>query len=218
MNRLWRRNTLIEDNLYPLAGCHPPEVKAKFADSLEPIKEDIIQIEAALLLHNIRLFVVVVVFVVAFLSLSLVLSSVLSPLAWAAIVVPLATLVYNFGGVGLARSFYFKLPDSAYNGPARVRSLDEILDFAWFPLLWGWRIAFFVYRTYVCPNGVDAVVLIVAVVLIALVGKIINFLAILLAIAIVLLITPAVLTRTPLGTWAAQHIEGLRKKKEQGDQ
>jgi hypothetical protein len=219
MARLNRENTLIENNLYPLAGLHPPDVQKKFVEILTPLKDDILNIEAAVLLHNVRLFALFAGFLIGFLVLSIVVTkSFISPVIYLFILTPLLTLVYTLGGVGLARKFYLSpLPDLPEDNLARIRSLEEIVEWIWFPLLWGWRVAFFVYRTYVCPNAIDTVALIVAALLLGLIAKLVNLLIVLFAIVALFLTAPAILARTPVGEYLKNFVKGWNKRKEAKD-
>jgi hypothetical protein len=212
--RLNRENTLIENNLYPLAGCHPAEVQTKFVELLKPLESDILQIEAALLLHNIPLLIVFGGFVLGFLGLSRALTPcVISYLTYAIIVVPVLTLVYTLGGVAFGRSLYLKdLPDLPPADPRRIHSLEEIVSYAWAPLLWGWRAAFFVYRTYVCPNPLDAGALVIGAIILGLLAKIVNPLSLLLTAAVIGLAAPAVLALTPAKQLIGEIIAAVRSR------
>jgi hypothetical protein len=212
--RLNRENTLIENNLYPLAGCHPPEVQSKFVSILKPIEADILQIEAALLLHNLPLLAVFSVFLIGFVSLSLLLTPCLiSYLTYAFIAVPLLTLVYTLGGVTFGRSLYLKsLPELPETHPRRVRTLAEIVAVVWPVLLWGWRIAFFVYRTFVCPNAIDVIALTTTSVLLGWVFKIVNPLKLLLVGTIAGLAAPAVFALTPAKSVIDAVVDAIKNK------
>ena len=98
--RLNRENTLIENNLYPLAGFKPADVQAKFVSVLKPFETDILNIESALLLHNIPLFGALAGFFIGFWLLSrIICPAVISTLSYAFIVIPLFHLFYLVGGV-----------------------------------------------------------------------------------------------------------------------
>jgi hypothetical protein len=212
--RLNRENTLIENNLYPLAGFHPPDVRKKFVSILTPFETDILQIEAALLLHNLRLFAVLFVFFVGFEILSILITPcVISYLTYAFILVPIATLVYTLGGVSFVRSLYLKeLPALSPDSPRRLRTLEEIVGIIWFPLLWGWRGAFFVYRTFVCPNAIDTAALVVAVVFGGWIFKIMNLLTIALIATAHGLLIPALFTLTPAKKYLDKLIAAIKAK------
>jgi hypothetical protein len=138
MSRLSRKNSLIEDNLYPMAGCHRDEVEKKFVEILTPFENDILQFESALLLHNIPLFVVYALFFVGFLVVSLLATKCfLSSLTYAFIVIPIFTLVYNLGGVSFGRSLYKPLPELPEDNQRRIRPLAELVGWTAPALLWG---------------------------------------------------------------------------------
>jgi hypothetical protein len=212
--RLNRENTLIENNLYPLAGCHPPEVRQKFVEMLQPYETDVLQIEAALLLHNIPLFIVFSGFLITFLTLSLWLTPcVISYLSYVIIAFPLLTLVYTLGGVKFGRSLYLReLPDTDDADPRRVRSLAEVVGLIAPVLLWGWRLAFFVYRTFICPNAIDGITLITVAVIIGWIAKLINPLGLLLVLTVAGLLAPALFTLTPAKEWIAALINAIKSK------
>jgi hypothetical protein len=212
--RLNRENTLIENNLYPLAGFHSAEAQKKFVEILKPIERDILQIQAALLLYNIPLLIVFAGFLISFLYLSVLLTPVvISYLTYAIIAVPLLTLVYTLGGVDFARTLYLKdLPDLEATNPRRVRTLEEIVSYVWVPLLWGWRIAFFVYRTFVCPNGIDAIALVLGAVIIGWVSKLVNPIGVLFVAVVIGLVTPALFTLTPLKSYLGQLVAAIKSK------
>jgi hypothetical protein len=212
--RLNRENTLIENNLYPLAGCHAPEVQTKFVEILKPIENDILQIEAALLLYNIPLLLVFAGFLISFLYLSILITPcIVSYLTYALIAFPLLTLVYTAGGVDFARTLYLReLPELSQDDPRGIRSLDEVVSYVWFPLLWGWRLAFFVYRTFVCPNAIDAITLVVGSIFLGWVFKLLNPLKLLFIATPIALISPAVFSLTPAKKYLSQLISAIKSK------
>jgi hypothetical protein len=216
MARLNRENTFIENNQYPLAGLHPPDVEVKFAEILKPLETDILQLEAALLLHNIPLFAVFAGYLIGFFVLSILLTkSIISPLTYSFIFVPLFHLVYLFGGIDFGRTLYLaEIPNLPADRRDRVRSVPELLH--WFAptLKWGWRFGFFIYRTFVCPNIVDTIVLILAAILLGFIAKLINPLVLLLALIVIALFVPAILTKTPAGQFLEQLAEDRKKKAE----
>jgi ABC-type transport system involved in cytochrome bd biosynthesis fused ATPase/permease subunit len=215
MARLNRENSLIENNLYPLAGLHPDAVEDKFAEILAPFEQDILNVESALLLHNIPLLGVFAGFLVSFLILSILLTKhAISPLVYAIILVPVLDLVYLLGGVDFGRTLYKPLPQLPPDDPSRVRTLKELLH--WFAptLKWGWRVAFYVYRTFVCPNAFDAIIVILATIFLGLLGKVVNLLVIILVLLVLALVVPAILTKTPAGQFVKQLGDESRKKAE----
>ena len=211
--RLNRENTLIENNLYPLAGFKPADVQAKFVSVLKPFETDILNIESALLLHNIPLFGALAGFFIGFWLLSrIICPAVISTLSYAFIVIPLFHLFYLVGGVDFGRKLYAQIPELPENDPTRVRPLTEIVSWFWFPILWGWRAAFFVYRTFVCPNLVDTAFLIIATFILNLFARIISPFTILFILIIVTFSAPAILTRTPARELFQQALQQIKEK------
>ena len=214
--RLNRENTMIENNQYPLAGLHPADVKKKLVEYCRPLEQDILQIEAALLLHNIPLLAALGGFLVSFVIVSgIVVSSGFPSLAYGLIFIPLFHLFWCVGGVDFGRKLYLSaLPELPAENPQRIRSLDELMEWFWFPMLWGWRVAFFIYRTLLLPNIVDTAAFLVIVILLGLLSKVINFFVVLGLLLIVGLSLPSVLALTPAGEHVRKFLNDLHKKKE----
>jgi hypothetical protein len=217
--RLHRENTLIENNLYPLAVYNPADIQKKFVEILRPLETDILQVEAALLLHNVPLLAVLAIFFLGIEALALLLTPCLiSYLTLVFITVPAFTLVYTLGGVSFGRSLYLKeLPVLSADNPRRLRTLEEIVAIIWFPLLWGWRAAFFFYRLFVAPNAIDTIGFVVVAVILGWIFKILNLLKLLVLATVIGLVTPALFTLTPAKAWLEKLVDAiktqLRKKK-----
>ncbi|OHT17512.1 hypothetical protein TRFO_02554 [Tritrichomonas foetus] len=211
--RLNRENTLIENNLYPCAGFHPKDVQAKFVKALEPFKTDILNIESALLLHNIPLFSALAGFCLVFLIFSnCLVKSFVPSLAYGIILVPLFHLFYCLGGVEFGRKLYKDLPELGAEDPLRIRPLEEIVSWFWFPILWGWRIGFYIYRTFVCPNIIDTSALIIITIILGCILRAINIFYLLIFVLTLAFAAPAVLTRTPAGDVVKQFLQDLKEK------
>jgi hypothetical protein len=212
--RVNQENTDIKIDLYPLAGLDPVAVESRFADILAPYENDIMQLESALLLYNIPLFGALAGFIVGFLVLSLILTrSFLSPLTYAVIAIPILQVVYLLG-VKFVRTLYTaSLPNLPEDDLARVRSLKELLH--WFAptIKWAWRIVFFVYRTFVCPNLVDSTALVLFAIIIGSFAKQINPLGVLLFLTVVALAAPTVLTKSPPAAFIKQLMEGKQRSR-----
>ena len=213
--RLNRENTMIENNLYPLAGFHPEDGQKKLCEMLAPLEQDILQIQGALLLHNIPLFVQLTGILLGFVVLSSVLASKGVPsLVYGAIFVPLWHLFYHLGGVTLLRKSYLKeLPKLDEKNPRRIRTVEELMNWFYLPMTWGWRIGFFIYRTFVCPNVVDTGAMIVVFVLLGAIFKAINGFVVMGLLVVLFLATPAVLAMTPAGDFVKNVLEEMEKKK-----
>lgn len=215
--RLNRENTMIENNLYPLAGFHPADGQKKLCEMLAPFEQDILQIQGALLLHNIPLFVQLTGVLLGFVVLSGVLASKgLPSLVYGAIFVPLWHLFYLLGGVALLRKSYLKeLPKLDEKNPRRIRTLEELMKWFYMPMNWGWKIGFFIYRTFVCPNIVDTAVMIVVFIILGAIFKAINAFVVMGLLVTIFLGAPAVLAMTPAGDFVKNVLEDMEKKKNQ---
>ncbi|KAH0786595.1 hypothetical protein GPJ56_009497 [Histomonas meleagridis] len=213
--RLNIENTLIQDNLYPLAGYREKDVESKFVSVMKPIEQDVLQIESALLLHNIPLYAALAAgFFFYFLVAYLLSKTTFPSLVSAVILVPTFHLFYCLGGMNLLRKLYLKtLPELANDNKRRVRSLEEIVSYIAQPMKWGWRLAFFVYRTFLCPNVVDTSALIIATIILGYIFKLINFFLLMLIIVVLILVLPAVFTMTPAGDFLEKYINDLKAKK-----
>ena len=212
--RLNRENTMIENNQYPLAGMHPADVQKKLVEYCKPIEQDILQIEAALLLHNIPLLAAFGGYLLAFVIVSgILVGSGFPSLAYGIILVPLFHLFWCVGGVEIGRKLYLReIPELPAEDPRRVRSVEELMEWFWFPMLWAWRAAFFVYRTFLLPNVVDTTAFIVIVVILGLLFKVINVFVLIGLLLVAGLALPAVLALTPAGEHVKKFLEDRKKK------
>jgi hypothetical protein len=84
------------------------------------------------------------------------------------------------------------------------------VSYIWFPLLWGWRLAFFVYRFSVCPNPIDAIGFAVGAIIVGRIFKLFPFLAVLLIATLCLFIGPTLSPLTPVEKWIQKLIASLK--------
>jgi len=206
--RLNRENTLIENNLYPFAGLKDEDVKKKFVSALEPHQEIIDQIQSAMFLHNIPLFSVILSIIVGFWILCLVLYRILPKPVFMIILIPLFHLLYCFDLHKFVKKFFGKLPELSENDPCKLWTIEQIVDLVHKPALLIWRIGFFIYRTFLCPNPVDTIVFILATIVLGFLGSRFNFVIIAGIKLILFFCAPAILTKTPAGPF----LKGLLNK------
>ena len=199
MSRLNRENTLIENNLYPCAGMKEEDIKKTFVNIFTPYEEEINQIQNALFLHNIPLFVMIIVSFIAFWILNIILYSKLSSAVYLIIFIPLIYLPYILNLQKFFKKFYSKDFIVDESNPARILKLEEIISFTYKPFLLIWRIGFFVYRVFICPNPVDVIIFIISIVFVGFLGKSFNFVLIGGFKLLLILLFPIIFTKTPAG-------------------
>ena len=195
--RLNRENTLVENNLQPCSGMFPEDIQKKFVKALEPYKEYIDQFQAALWLHNIPLFGVIMGIAVGLFVLFelLRLSSIPNVIVFI-ITIPILELFYCFDVHKHIKKLFIELPQTAADAPDRIRSLEELISYTYKPILTIWRIGFFIYRTYLYPNVVDTIAFILGAIVIGLLSLIsIPFFEIFSIAIIVALVVPGLLSK-----------------------
>ena len=190
------RNTLIEDNSYPLAGMREADVCKYFTDALRPYTFIIDQVQGALFLHNVPLFCTMLVGAFAFVySLKIVNDSDFPTVLYYLALVPIINLLLKLGGANMLRSLCVDLPDLDESEPNRIRSIEEIVQIGWQPLLYGWRVLFFVYRLYLRPNIVDICVFLFVVGVFGLLCCVVDVLSVFAVCLLLCLLFPPLLTR-----------------------
>lgn len=205
--RINRENTLIEDNSYPLAGMREEDICKFFTDALHPYTPIINQLQGALLLHNVPLFCTILAGVFVFLySFRIVSNSEFPTVLFIIAVYPLCMLLLKLGGGNMLKSLCIKLPVLPENEPARIRPLKEIVALAWMPILFAWRVGFFVYRVFVCPNIIDIAVLLFAIVVIGLLCCAIDVVLCTGVVLYIALICPALFTRKFVYNFIRKHL------------
>lgn len=188
--RLNRENTMIENNLYPLAGYHTKDVIAYMAKACAPYKEYFDQVQAGLYLLNIPMYAFMIVFVIFTCFTFSVIRRTFGSLALGIVIVPYFYLFHCTGFVEkvLKARIFKPIPEIAETERYHIRSLEEIFALIWFPVLWVWRIGFFIYRTYVCPCTVDTIGLIIGIFLLSFIGQMINYVILLSVLIIICMI------------------------------
>lgn len=187
---------MIENSSFPLAGWRENDIKAFFTELLRPYTGIIIQIQAALLFHNIPLYCVIVFSAIVFIYLlSIVVYSDFPTIFYFISVIPVFNAFLLLGGKEFLHSLCVELPDLPVTSSKRIRSLDEIVSILWRPLLYVWRVVFFIYRMYLCPNIVDISVFLVIIAIIGLLLCVVNGIVVLSVNLIILLTFPGILTR-----------------------
>ena len=194
--RISRENTMIENYLYPLAGMTDEEIIDYFTDYFSSLSDVIYQIEAALLLHNIPLYAIIVfgMFTLLYLLRVVADSSFPTPL-FAFALIPLFQLFRSVGGFSIFRPMKINIPDLPPDAPNRIRDLKEIIEIIYKPLTFSWRLAFFIYRTYVRPNLIDTIALLLLIAIIGLICMVVDFTVLIGIPLAVVLFAPAILTR-----------------------
>ena len=187
--RLNRQNTLIEDNLQPCSGMTPDEIQKKFVNAMKPYEEFVNQIQAALYLINVKLYValcIAVAAVIAVFSL-LICSSVPNTIVFI-ITIPIIELFYCFDAHIAIKKLFIEIPKDK-----KIKSLEELAALFWRPVLTIWRIGFFVYRTFVYPNAVDTIVFILAALAVGFINKFIPIFVIIALALVAFVVLPPVL-------------------------
>lgn len=191
--RINRENTLIENNLYPFAGFSREEIIESFVKSCRPYEDHIMQFQAAFLLHNMRLFLALICIVVGLNSFIYMLFSCdISAAIILLIIIPLLELIYCFDVHISIQKLYIEVPKLDAEDPSRLRPLESLVAMFWKPVLVVWRAGFFVYRTIVCPNPIDSVILIVLLLILGVINRIVHLGALLSISSFLFVLFPAV--------------------------
>jgi hypothetical protein len=168
------------------------------------------QVQGALLLHNIPLFCFLIVFSFLFLySFKWAADSGFPVFLYAASVYPVANLLLKLGGFAVLESLAVKLPELSRNCPDRIRTIEEIVEMSWKPVLAAWRFAFFVYRLYLCPNDVDILLFLAVVIAVGLLYCILPIVTILCIVHLMVLTFPAILSRRGVYEFLMRHLGHL---------
>jgi len=204
--RINRQNTLIQDHSYPLAGMREEDICRFFCEAVRPLAPLVAQVQGALLLHNIPFFCFIVVISVGVLySFRVISDSGFPVFLYAVSFYPLCCLLLKIGGQAIVKSFYIKLPELSEAAPDRIRTIEEIVERVWKPALMIWRGVFFIYRTYLCPNVVDIIVFMCAMIVVGLIYCTVNLVAIAFVMLLFVLTFPALLTRKTVYDFLVRH-------------
>lgn len=214
--RLSRENTLIENNQFPCAGWIPKEIQEYFISILKPYETDILNIESALLLHNIPLFIFISCFIILFCLISNKLTQTIIPSAiYCIIFVPIFQCIICTSCIDIIRNrFYQPIPAFDSANPRRVRPLEEVVSYLWKPILCGWRIGFAVYRVFLCPNIFDSLAFVFVSIIIGIIFSYVNIFILTLLISVIVLAAPAIFTRTSAGDSLKQLMHDWQQGKE----
>lgn len=205
--RISRENTLIEDNSYPLAGMHEADIIDYFTDKLSPYSYFFEQVQSALYLHNLPLYFTIVIIVIMFLyTLKVVENSRFPTIIFLTMIYPIQCFFLKVGGNSIFNSLCIDLNTINETGPNRIRSVREIISLSWKPILFCWRLLFFIYRVFVKPNVIDITVLMIGTMLIGLILCMINGVFILGLFLSLFLIFPPLLTRNYVYTFLMIHL------------
>ena len=213
--RLNRENTLIENNQYPLAGNNPQQAQDYLVKACTPYKEYFDQVQAGLFLHNPLMYIFLVVFTLLTCCVFVWIKNVFGSLALGIVIVPYFYLFYCFGFIEKVFVKYLyikKLPEITADKRDHIRSLEEIFAIVWCPVVWVWRIGFFIYRVFVCPNGIDVAVFIVAVFILSILSRVFNFIILVAFFILLFLVLAPVYSRTQLLDKLIEIIKNLTKK------
>jgi hypothetical protein len=189
-------------------GEQAAQLQTKFANFLTSHSDDILQLEAALLLHNVRLFVAVCVFLATFLAASYFLTrSLISGLVYLAVLVPSVQLLSALHLLDFFRALYLpNLPNLRPTNPRRLRSLDELLALVAAPIHWGCLGVVYVIRVLRTPNAMDSLVVIMGIIALDFLFQAVDAFIVAAVIIAVALAAPAILTMTPIVEYVRKHI------------
>lgn len=205
--RINRENTLIEDNSFPLAGMRESDIIDYFTDKCAPYSYIFEQVQTALYLHNIPLYSAIVIMVALFLYILRAVNNSRFPTIFFLIMIyPIQCFFLKIGGNNIINSLCIDINTIHETEPNRIRSVREIVSLSWKPVLFCWRMLFFVYRVFVLPNTIDIIVLIIGTVIIGLILSIINGVFILGLILCLFLIFPPLLTRNSVYKFLMVHL------------
>lgn len=217
--RLNRENTLIEDNSYPLEGMHEEDICEYFTSVFKPYESIIKQFEAALFLHNVPLYITIIIICGIFItSFKVVVESEFPTIIFLICLYPSINLLLLVGGRNMLSSLCIEIPDLPEGSPSRVMNVEEIVNIIWKLLTFVWRIVFFAYRTFVCPNVIDIIVFLFTVIVCGLLLCVLDGLFILSVILAILLFFPPLLTREIVYSYLMAHLGHPLPEKETNDE
>lgn len=217
--RLNRVNTLIEDNSYPLEGMHENDICDYFVSVFKPYESIIKQFESALLLHNVPLYITIIIVCGIFVtSFKVVVESEFPTIIFIICLYPSINLLLLVGGRNMLSSICIEIPDLPEGSPNRVLNVEELVKVSWKLLTFLWRIGFFVYRTFVCPNIIDIIVFLFAVIVFGLLLCVLDGLFIFTVVLCILLFFPPLLTREVVYSFLMAHLGHPLPEKEFNDQ
>lgn len=207
MNRINKKNTLIEDYLYPFSGAEDEEVIDYFTDFFKPYTEIINQIEAAVMFHNKPLYAAIIFILAAVIYfLKIVSESQFPTFLFVCALVPIYYLFILVGGGTILKSLCIEMPKLPDDAPDRIRSVREIVEIIYKPLRFTWQIGYFIYHAYVCPNLIDTVVILIGITLLGMICCVIDFWIILAVPLVLFVIVPGILTQKAVYSFIMLHL------------
>ncbi|OHS96635.1 hypothetical protein TRFO_37155 [Tritrichomonas foetus] len=205
--RINRENTLIEDNSYPLAGMHEEDICNYLTTVLKPYEPFFNQFQAAVLLHNVPLYITILLISFVFLyTFKIIVDSEFPTIFFLIALYPMVNLILLIGGQNVLTNLCIEIPELPESAPDRVRPIHEIIQIVWKPLIFTWRAAFFAYRTFLCPNIVDIIVFLAVVIISGLLLCVLDGLLILSILVAICLIFPPLLTREVVYAFLMAHL------------
>lgn len=196
MQRINRQNTMLENYLIPLAGTTPEERIDFYCNLFNPYSEIIYQFQAALLLHNIPLYILIIFLSIFFIYITyLIEASPFPTLLFFLSLIPLAQLARELGSSSIFKSLIIELPQLPADAPNRIRNLEEIFDLLHPPFTFFWRLGFFIYKSILCPNLVDTFALFLIIIGLGVLLMIIRIWVVLTIFLVFVLAMPTILTR-----------------------
>lgn len=216
--RLNRENTLIEDNSYPLEGMHQEEICKYFTVVFKPYEPIIKQFEAALLLHNVPLYITIIIICGIFITaLKVVVDSEFPTIFFFICLIPSINMLLLIGGRNMLSLLCIEIPELPEGLPNRVMSVDELVRILWRPLTFIWRIVFFAYRVFVCPNIIDIIAFLFTVIVFGLLLCVLDGVFIFSVILGIFLFFPPLLTREYVYSFLMAHLGHPIPEKEKED-
>ena len=205
--RITRENTIIEDKSYPLAGMREDDICDFLTAHLKPFEPVTCQIQAAIFLHNVPLYITMLLTCSIFLySFKVVSCSEFPTMIFIISLYPLINLILLIGGKNVLQSMCIQIPQLPESAPDRIRPINEIIKLGWKPIVFLWRVGFFIYRTYLCPNVVDIVLFLFVAIVSGLLLCTLDGILILSILVAICLILPPLITREWMYNFIIAHL------------
>lgn len=202
-------SSLIGDNSYPLEGMRERDIVRYLTARFEPHAFALAQVQGALYLHNIPLYVLMAVLALAFLLLlKAVADSQFPTTLFLFLAYPIACLFHRTIGGSLIAGACRELPELPASAPDRIRTVEEIAQLAWKPYVCTWRILFFCYRVFVRPNATDIAVFVLFVTLLGVACYVLDGVMILAALVAGFLVLPPLVTRKFVSSFLMARLGG----------
>jgi hypothetical protein len=171
----------------------------------------LLQIEAALLLHNIPLFLAILFTTLPFLILSYFLTVYLiPPLVYVFLCFPLFQLLQLFQFARLFRLLFLPVLPSD-SGPRRIRSIEELVRLFWGGISWAVRNAGRAVRAVVSPGPLDCAFTILGIIVADIVCQAVNPFLLLAGIEVIVMVAPGIITLTPIVEFVTEFQQRIRR-------